>query len=113
LRDQRAELGLRGHGQAHEDGRKAVVVRLGEEEGRVAGDEGRLLDLVAHAHGDDVGVRDARLLRIDPLHPDPDEALRLALARDAEGEAVLGLAHARQRESDPAHVLLAGHFPPV
>jgi hypothetical protein len=113
LRDQRPEVGLGRRGQAHEDGGEAVVVRLGEEEVRVAGDEGRLLGLVAHAHGEHLGVRHSRLLRMDSLHPDPDEALLLALAEDAEREAAPGLARTRQRQRDPAHVLLAGHSLPL
>jgi len=88
-------------------------VRLGEEEVGVAGDEGRLLGLVMHAHRDDLRVRDPRLPRIDSLHPGPDEALLLSLALDAEREAVPGFARARQRQRDPAHVLLAGHSPPL
>jgi hypothetical protein len=71
-------------------------VRLGEEEVGVAGDESCLLGLVSHAHGDHVRVRHARLLRIDPFHPHPDEAFLLALRLDAEGEAVFGLARAGQ-----------------
>src|SRR6185295_8264238 len=66
-------------GQAHEDGREAVVVRLGEKLPGIAADQRRLIRLVTDPHRDDVGPRHPRLPRVDSLEPYPRETLLLAL----------------------------------
>src|SRR5439155_21500230 len=59
-----------------------------------------------------VSPGDPRLLRFDALIPCPYEPLQLALVANGEGETVLRLARVRQRQRDPADILLISHDPP-
>ena len=85
---------------------KSVVVRLGEELFRIAVDQEVLVEEARHQDRHDFGLRHSRFLRIDPLHPDPDEALELVLVGDGEGEAAGHLDRSGQRQRDAANVSL-------
>src|SRR4029078_2667023 len=62
-----------------EDGRKAVVVRLGEEHLGIGREEHLLLNGVGDADRQHVEVLDPRLLRFDALHPAPRVPLSSSL----------------------------------
>src|SRR5262249_15746397 len=111
VRDQLVQLAGVYRREPDEHRGKALVVRLREELVLVRAEEDVLLDLVADADREDGGVRDARLLRMDALRPDPGEPFLLAPAQDREGEAALGLARLRQRQSDAPDVVRGCHLP--
>ena len=61
-------------------------MRLGEERLGIARDQRFLVEERWHPRGQDVGLRHARLFRLDALHPYPDESLRLTFAAHRDGE---------------------------
>lgn len=65
----------------------------------------RFVEIIRDSHGDHVRVRHARLLRLDPLEPDPRELFFL----HEEAKAVGILACFRQGEGDLADVALSRH----
>lgn len=109
VRDQQLELVWVDCGQSDEYGGEAVVMRLGEEFGRVEREQRILFVEVGDAHGDDVGSRDTGLLGLAALVPGPDEAFELASVEDGEGEAVGRLGCVGEGEGDAADVVLGGH----
>src|SRR5438132_3219414 len=111
INDELFELVKVDQGESDEDGREAVVVRLGEELLRVECEQRLLVELAGDADRHHVGPRNFRLLRLDALIPRPNEPLLLALVANGEGEMILPLARVRQRQRDPADVLLVSHTP--
>src|SRR5438132_2897604 len=79
-------------GESDEDGREAVVVRLGEELLLVECEQRLLVELAGDADRHHVGPRNFRLLRLDALIPRPNEPLLLALVPNREGKMLLPLA---------------------
>jgi len=72
-------------------------VRLGEVLLRSTGDHLLALAEAGDARGDHARIRHARLLRVDALHPHPDESLEFAFVAHRERESIDCLLGRRQR----------------
>jgi hypothetical protein len=88
-----------------EHGVVAVVVGLGEERLAVHREDHLFVDVAADTAHDHARIRDARLLRIDALLPQPKELL--AIHVEAEIVGILG--DAVERERDAPDVTVRGH----
>src|SRR6266566_418819 len=108
-RDERLQFLGVDRGQAHQDRREAVVVRLGEEFLLVQPEHQVLLEQIRHPDGEHLGVGNAGLLWIDALQPDPGESLLLGPGPDREREPVLRLRCPGQLGGNPPDILLVGH----
>ncbi len=84
VEDELLELVAVDRGEPNQDGREAVIVRLGEERARASSEQHVLLGEVAYPDGDDVQIGHARLFRMDTFHPDPGNTFALAVIVDPE-----------------------------
>jgi hypothetical protein len=95
--------------EAHEDGRKAVVVGFRKERLRFQTQDNLLGGQVRDEDGQYAVVHHAGFAGMHPLRPRPDEALRLALHRYREAEALRTLGGSREGRADPPHIVLCRH----
>ena len=89
VEEQLLELVDADGGEPNQDGREAGIVRLGEELARASSEQHVLLGEVVDPDGNDVQVGHARLLRVDPFHPDPGYTFALAFVVHGKRDAII------------------------